>query len=233
MQKILIIIPTYNERKNIKFIYNKIKNNIRKFDLLFIDDNSPDNTRNLITKIRKNNKNIKLFVRKKKYGIGSAHKFGLTWAYKRKYPKVFTMDADGTHDPKYIKSMLKMSNEADIVLTNRFLKNNSLKDWPLHRKFLTYLRFFVIKFLFNNSRDSSGAFRCYNTKKVRLLDILKAKNNSYSFFWESVLILSKKYTIKEIPIKLHSRYLGESKMTLRDIIEAINHIFKIYLNLKI
>ena len=62
MQKILIIIPTYNERKNIKFIYNKIKNNIRKFDLLFIDDNSPDNTRNLITKIKKNNKNIKLFM---------------------------------------------------------------------------------------------------------------------------------------------------------------------------
>lgn len=231
MNKVLIIIPTYNEKKNINFIYKKIKKNVKKFDLLFIDDNSPDNTKELIFKLKKKHKNIKFFMRNSKKGIGSAHKYGLTWAYKKKYFKVFTMDADGTHDPKYIDLMLKVSHGADIVLTNRFLKNNSLIDWPLHRKFLTYMRFFVIKFLFNNSYDSSGAFRCYNINKVKLNDILKASNNSYSFFWESVLILNKKYNIKEIPIKLHARYLGESKMSLRDIIEAIRHIFKIYLKL--
>tara|TARA_S200000501_G_scaffold377984_1_gene438483 strand:- start:874 stop:1566 length:693 start_codon:yes stop_codon:yes gene_type:complete len=229
MNKLLIIIPTYNEKKNINFIYKKIKRNVKKFDLLFIDDNSPDNTKDLIFKLKKKNNNIKLFIRKKKKGIGSAHKFGLSWAYKKKYFKVFTMDADGTHDPKYVNSMLKLSNEADIVLTNRFLKKKSLVDWPLHRKFLTYLRFFVINFLFNNSHDSSGAFRCYNIKNIKLSDILRATNNSYSFFWESILILKKKYIIKEIPIKLQARYLGESKMRLKDIIEAIKYILKIYL----
>ena len=83
MNKLLIIIPTYNEKKNINFIYKKIKRNVKKFDLLFIDDNSPDNTKDLIFKLKKKNNNIKLFIRKKKKGIGSAHKFGLSWAYKK------------------------------------------------------------------------------------------------------------------------------------------------------
>ena len=79
MNKLLIIIPTYNEKNNIKKLFYKIKKNVKKFDLLFIDDNSPDNTKKEIKKLIKKNKNIKLIVRKKKMGIGSAHKFGFKW----------------------------------------------------------------------------------------------------------------------------------------------------------
>ena len=140
------------------------------------------------------------------------------------------MDADGTHDPKYIKSMLKTSINSDIVLTNRFLKSKSLIDWPIHRKLLTHLRYKVISVLFKNKFDSSGAFRCYNPDAVNINDILKTKNDSYSFFWESVLRLSTKYRIKEIPIKLNPRYLGESKMMIKDIFAALMQILRIYLN---
>jgi len=233
MNKILIIIPTFNEKKNIKKLFYNIKKKVKKFDLLFIDDNSPDNTKKEIKKLIKKNKNIKLIVRKKKMGIGSAHKFGFKWGYKRNYSKIITMDSDGTHNPKYIKKMIKRSINSNIVITNRFLKKNSLDDWPIHRKLLTYFRYYLISFLFNKSYDSSGAFRCYNTDQVKLKHLLLAKNNSYSFFWESILILDNKYLIKEIPIKLHARYLGESKMMIFDIIEALRYLLKIFYKIKI
>ena len=233
MNKLLIIIPTYNEKKNVKKLFYNIKKKVKKFDLLFIDDNSPDNTKNEIKKIIRKNKNIELIVRKKKMGIGSAHKFGFKWGYRRKYLKIITMDSDGTHNPKYIKSMVQKSINSNIVTTNRFLKKSSLDNWPIHRKLLTYLRYYLIGFLFNKSYDSSGAFRCYNTDQVKLRHLLLAKNNSYSFFWESILILDKKYSIKEIPIKLHARYLGESKMMISDIIEALKYLLKIYYKNKI
>ena len=122
MNKNLIIIPTYNEKTNIKFLINNLYKHQRNFDLLFIDDNSPDKTAEIIKKIQLKKKNIILFIRKKKAGIGSAHKMGLNWAFKKRYKKIITMDADGTHHPRYIKKMLKESDKSHLVITNRFLK---------------------------------------------------------------------------------------------------------------
>ena len=232
MKKLLIIIPTYNERNNIKKIIDKLLANIKNFNLLFIDDNSPDGTQKEIKNFMLKNNKIKLLTRKNKKGVGSAHKLGIKWGYKKKYLKIITMDCDGTHDPFYIKKILKKSNECDIVSTNRFIKKNSLSDWSYQKKFLTTFRYNLIKFLFNKSLDSSGAFRCYNTKQVKLKDILKAKNNSYSFFWESMLILNEKYIVKEIPIKLYARYLDQSKMKISDIFFALFYLFVFYFKWK-
>ena len=232
MKKLLIIIPTYNERNNIKKIIDKLLANLKNFSLLFIDDNSPDGTQKEIKNFMLKNNKIKLLTRKNKKGVGSAHKLGIKWGYKKKYLKIITMDCDGTHDPFYIKKILKKSNECDIVSTNRFIKKNSLSDWSYQRKFLTTFRYNLINFLFNKTLDSSGAFRCYNTKQVKLKDILKAKNNSYSFFWESMLILNEKYIVKEIPIKLYARYIGQSKMKISDIFSALFYLFAFYFKWK-
>ena len=232
MKKLLIIIPTYNERNNIKKIIDKLLTNLKNFNLLFIDDNSPDGTQKEIKNFMLKNNKIKLLIRKNKKGVGSAHKLGIKWGYKKKYLKIITMDCDGTHDPFYIKKILKKSNECDIVSTNRFIKKNSLSDWSYQRKFLTTFRYNLINFLFNKTLDSSGAFRCYNTKQVKLKDILKAKNNSYSFFWESMLILNEKYIVKEIPIKLYARYIGQSKMKISDIFSALFYLFTFYFKWK-
>ena len=106
MQDILIIIPVLNEEKNIFLIFNKIKQNLKKnFNILFIDDNSIDKTRQNIFYLKKKNKNIFLIKRPKRLGIGSAHKVGLKWGYKRKYKYIITMDCDGTHNPRYINKM--------------------------------------------------------------------------------------------------------------------------------
>ena len=228
---LLIIIPVLNEEKNISLILNKINKlrNIKK-DILFIDDNSSDNTRSEISIFKQKYKNIFLLKRSFKRGIGSAHKEGIIWAYKRKYPVIITMDCDGTHDPIYIPKMLRLiqSKKYQIVSTNRFLIKDSLKGWSLWRKILTYFRHVLITKMLNMRYDSSGAYRCYDLKKVKIKDILKAKNDSYSFFWESMFLLSKKYQISEIPIHLPGRSSGSSKMKLKDIIGALYYLCIIF-----
>ena len=228
-KRVLIIIPVLNEVKNIKPIVNKLKKN-NKFDVLFIDDNSKDGTVQNILREKKKHKGIFLIRRPKKLGIGSAHKDGLKWGYKKKYSIIVTMDCDGTHDPYYINKMIKLlvSKKIDLVSTNRFLNKNSLDDWSLWRKKLTTLRHYVIRLLLNIEFDSSGAFRCYDIKKIKLKDILIAENESYSFFWESIFILSKKYKIREIPIKLPGRLSGSSKMRFVDIFSAVIYLLKIF-----
>jgi dolichol-phosphate mannosyltransferase len=225
--KILIIIPVFNEEGNVKPLLNGIFKYFKKNkSILFINDNSQDKTKLEIKECQKKFKNIYLENRKSKLGIGSAHKFALRWAYRKKYKIIITMDCDGTHHPKYINKMIKLmvKKKCDIVSTNRFLKKNSMKGWSLWRKLITYTRFLVINTLFNIKYDSSGAYRCYNANNVNLKDLLKAKDNSYSFFWQSTLILNKKYYIDEIPIKLPARNQGFSKMKIKDILSGLYHV---------
>ena len=226
--KILIIIPVFNEEGNVKPLINRIFKYFKeKKSILFIDDNSKDKTKLEIKECQKKFKNIYLENRKSKLGIGSAHKFALRWAYKKKYKIIVTMDCDGTHHPKYIDKMINVlvKKKCDIVSTNRFLNKNSLKGWSLWRRFLTRTRFILINKLFNMKYDSSGAYRCYNANNIKLEDLLKAKNNSYSFFWQSTLILNKKYHIYEIPINLPARNQGSSKMQIKDIVSGLYYVF--------
>ena len=233
MNKTLIIVPVYNEEGNIKPLIKNIFKYLKKDkSILFVDDNSKDQTRLEIKECQKKYKKIFLKVRKFKLGIGSAHKYALKWAYEKNYKTIITMDCDGTHHPKYINQMIQTLKKKnfDIISTNRFLKKNSLNGWSIWRKFLTTLRYVVINKLLNINFDSSGAFRCYDAKKVKLKDLLKAKNNSYSFFWESTFLLNKKnYKIFEIPIKLPARLLGSSKMEFKDIFSALSYLLLFYL----
>ncbi len=230
--KKIIIIPTYNEKKNIIILLNQIIRLYKsRFEILIIDDNSPDGTSREIIIYKKKKKFIKLIKRNKKLGIGSAHKYGIKYAIKKKFDILITMDADGTHNPSYIRKFLHLIKNYDLITTNRFLNKESLKEWPLFRVFLTNLRHFLLKFFLGISIDSSGAFRCYNLKKMKLKDLLLAKDNGYSFFWESIYIIYKKgYSIKEIPIYLPYRTIGSSKMKFKDIFFAL--IYLIYISIK-
>lgn len=219
MKKTLIIIPTFNEIENIPKLIENIKKLEPDTDILIVDDNSGDGTGDFIRKME-NNKMF-LISRAHKMGIGSAHKDGIDYAYKNNYDFVITMDADGTHDPKYIHEMKKFNEEYDLINTNRFLNPKSLDDWPISRIIFTKIRFFLNLILLNVSYDSSGAYRCYNLKKINKEHILMSQSNSYSFFWESMFILKeKKYKIYEIPILLPYRKNGDSKITFLDILNS-------------
>ena len=229
MKKILIIIPTLNEKGNIIIILKKIKRYNSKVSILFVDDNSNDGTLNEIKSYQKKNKRIYLLLRKKKRGVGSAHKDGLKWGYKKNFDYICTLDCDGTHDPKDISKMLKLIKKCDLVNTNRFLNKNALANWKLDRIVLTKLRYFLVKIFLKTNLDSSGGFRLYDRSKINLKDILLAKDNHYNFFWESLFLLEKKYSIKEIPIILPKRSLGKSKMKIKDILYGFFYLIKVFI----
>ena len=229
MKKFLIIVPTLNESGNVTIIFNQIKKFQKKSDILFIDDNSIDGTKKEILHLKKISKKVFYLFRKNKKGIGSAHKDGIIWAYKKKYGYICTMDCDGAHHPKDISKMLKKIKYCDIVSTNRFLKKNSLVNWSYSRIFVTKMRFFLVQFMLGTKLDSSGAFRLYDSKKVNIKDILYAKDMHYNFFWESFFFLEKKYLIKEISVTLPVRSLGKSKMNFKDIIYGLFYLVKTHL----
>ena len=231
MRNILVIVPTLNEKSNIIILLKKLKLTKILHDILFIDDNSKDGSQEVIKKITKKNRNINYIFRPKKLGIGSAHKEGFVWSYKKKYKIIVTMDADGTHDPKYMKFMIQklQNSNYDVVITSRFLKKNSLKNWPLFRIILTTLRHIAISFLLFMPYDASGAFRCINCKKVKLRDLILTKQDSYSYFWESLFILhKKKYKILQIPIQLPYRNVGSSKMQIKDVIFSLYYLLIVF-----
>tara|TARA_B100001057_G_C22744266_1_gene909109 strand:+ start:510 stop:1217 length:708 start_codon:yes stop_codon:yes gene_type:complete len=230
MKNTVIIIPTLNEEKNIPKIIKKILKVNKNFKILFIDDGSKDNSQMLIKSFKKKFKNISYIFRKNKSGIGSAHKEGLKICYKKKYKFVITMDADGTHDPNRIPAMFKLMKKENshIINTSRFVLKNSLPGWPFSRKMMTYIRHFLIIFFLGLRYDASGAFRLYNTKLVKISNILLAKDNRYAFFWESLYILKKKNNkINEIPISLPYRIFGSSKMKSSDIISSFFYLISI------
>ena len=114
--------------------------------------------------------------------------------------------------------MLKFIIENNIVITNRFLLKDSLKNWEMKRVLITKLRFHFIKFLLGSKLDGSGGFRLYDLKKININDIFMSKSNNYNFLWESIFLLEKRYKIYEIPIILPNRSLGNSKMKFKDLI---------------
>ena len=192
MNNIIIIVPVLNEKRNIEILFEKLNTTNIGFDLLFIDDNSSDGSREIIENLVKNNQNINYIFRPKKMGVGSAHKDGFIWAYKKNYKTIITMDADGTHDPKYIKFLINELENCDIVITSRFLEKNSLENWPLFRVFLTRLRHITISLLLSTPYDSSGAFRCINCQSVSLSDLILAKSDSYPYFLGKYFYITQK-----------------------------------------
>jgi dolichol-phosphate mannosyltransferase len=228
--KVIVIIPTLNEENNIEIIIKKIIFFHKKIKILVVDDESKDNTINIVKKINK--KQVSYVIRKKDKGLGSAHKYGILYSYLKRFDYCITMDADGTHDPKKIDQMinyLKYKNY-DIINTSRFVQKNSLDDWPLYRKFLTKLRFYIVKIILNTNFDSSGGFRAYNLKKVDNKFLNLVKNNNYFFLIESLFYLEKLgYKIKDIPIKLKFRAADQSKMRLFHIMDSLWSLIKLRL----
>ena len=232
--KVLLVIPTLNEFGNIQKIYKRIQSLNKKINILFIDDNSTDGSKRIIIDLKKRNKKVDYLFREKKLGIGSAHKVGIKLAKKKNYRYVCTMDCDGTHDPIHIRQMLNKIKNCDLVISNRFLKKNSLKGWNLKRKIITKLRYYLVWMLLGTKLDGSGGFRLYDLKKVKLNDILNVKDNNYNFFWQSAFLLEiKKYKILEISIKLPNRAIGSSKMRLKDIIVGVLSLIIFFIKYKI
>ena len=136
--KILVISPTYNERKNIKRLVDMVLGENPEFHLLIVDDNSPDGTGKKIEKLQKKYTNLFLETRLKKSGLGTAYIFGFKWALENKYDYVIQMDADLSHNPKDLPLMVKKLKDYDVIIGSRYIKGISVVNWPLRRLMLSY-----------------------------------------------------------------------------------------------
>lgn len=229
-KKGLIFIPTYNERDNLASMIERITRlKIQNVEILIIDDNSTDGTSLIADKLATANYGLHVIHREKKSGIGSAHLAALEWAYSNKYRYILTMDCDFTHLPEAIPLLLVHLPAADLVLANRFLQKDSLKEWSLQRKMMTWLSHNSCRLLLGIPYDPSNAFRVYNLENIpeRLFGLVTSKG--YTFFMESLYILSLNiHNIAEVPVSLPRRVAGESKMKLRDVINGIRFLFYLF-----
>jgi len=226
----LIFIPTYNEKENARDLYKEIKALGIKADILFMDDNSPDGTGGILDTIAHNDSSVKVIHRPGKLGIGSAHSQGIRYAYDHGYKKLLTMDCDFTHMPADIPRMLEASQGWDVVIGSRYLRDNSLPGWNPLRRFLTYFAHFLTRVCLGNHFDASGAFRVYDLQKIPMGVFQLVESKSYSFFFESIFILTKNhFTINEIPIVLPSRTYGHSKMNCFEAFKSARYLLRLTL----
>ena len=180
--EILVFIPTYNEQENVREICSRLLNLNLDLDILFIDDDSPDGTGDVLDQLAKQHSNLHVIHRAGKLGIGSAHLDGISWAYDNGYSTLITMDCDFTHKPETIPEFLQQSDDHDIVIGSRFLHKESLREWNLYRKAFTHLGHFLTRKLLRLRYDATGAFRLYNLEKIPSEMFNLIESESYSFF---------------------------------------------------
>jgi len=236
--KILAISPTYNEKKNISELINRISQLPLEIDLLIVDDNSPDGTAGIVKDIMIQNKNAYILERGKKLGLGTAYCEGFQWALDRGYDLIFQIDADLSHNPEDILRMVEMSKSSDLVIGSRYISGVNVINWPMRRLLLSYSANLYAKFLIRFPiKDSTGGFKCFHRKVLESIDLKTINSQGYSFQIEmNFLAWVKGFKIQEIPIVFTDRTVGESKMNRGIVFEAIRmvpkllvrKIFKIY-----
>lgn len=226
----IIIIPTYNEKKNLSLIIPKIRKLNLGTDILVVDDNSPDGTGKLADGLSK--KYIgKVFVlhRTKKDGLGKAYIAGFKWALKKKYNIVIQMDADFSHDPKYLKIMMDKIKKYDLVLGSRYVAGGGTKGWGIDRKIISRGGSLYSKIILGIPlNDLTGGFKCWKTSLLKKIDLDSITSNGYSF---QIEMNYRAYTtgakIKEIPIVFIDREIGKSKMSKAIVWEAMTKVWLI------
>ena len=220
--KTLIFIPTYNERDHAPAICRQLLDLGLAADLLFLDDNSPDGTGEVLDELAAKQENLFVIHRPGKLGVGSAHLDGIAWAYERGYDQLITLDCDFTHSPADVLKLLEYAPRYDVVVGSRFLASGSLPDWKWYRRVLTHCGHFLTRHLLRISQDATGALRIYNLSRVPRPLFALVKSQGYSFFFESLfLLLRNGCSVHEVSIVLPARTYGESKMAFRDIVRSV------------
>ncbi|MBK6538747.1 MAG: polyprenol monophosphomannose synthase [Ignavibacteria bacterium] len=226
-----MIIPTYNEADNIqKIIPEVLKNSSpeNEFNVLVVDDNSPDGTAELAESL--NISNVKILKREKKSGLGTAYLAGFKYAIKNNYDYVFEMDADFSHDPKYLKVFIdKILEGYDLVIGSRYINGISVLNWPLRRLIMSYLASVYTRMVTGlKVMDTTAGFMCYRVTSLKQINLDEVRSNGYSFQIEMKFKFYKRgYKIFEVPILFIDRREGESKMSRKVVYEAYFMVWKL------
>tara|TARA_B100000900_G_scaffold412156_1_gene433358 strand:- start:35 stop:754 length:720 start_codon:yes stop_codon:yes gene_type:complete len=227
MEKVLVIIPTYNEVENIQKVIDLTLKD-KAYDILVVDDSSPDGTADLVLELIKTHSN-QLFLeqRARKEGLGKAYIHGFRWALENNYDFIFEMDADLSHDPKELSTMLDyLKSDYDLVIGSRYVKGINVVNWPLSRILLSYLASVYVRWIsFMPIKDPTAGFVGYTRTVLEQLDFNKIRFVGYAFQIEMKFKIWKKgFNFKEHPIIFTNRVFGVSKMDGKIIWEALSAV---------
>ena len=226
MPNSLVIVPTYNEIENIELLLEAVFKLPEPFDVLVVDDNSPDGTADVVSGLIKTYPN-RLFLEKrlKKTGLGSAYIHGFKWALTRNYDYIFEMDADFSHHPKDLVRLLNaaLKEKLDMVIGSRYITGVNVVNWPMSRVLLSYGASKYVRFITGMPiNDTTAGFVCYSRKLLQEINLNSIKFVGYAFQIEMKFkAYLKKFAFKEIPVIFTDRTRGTSKMTKGIISEAV------------
>ena len=234
MSDSLIIIPTYNEKENIKSIIVAIFSLQKDFDILVVDDNSPDGTAGIVRELQLQFKD-RLFLeeRKGKLGLGTAYIHGFNYALKHSYGYIFEMDADFSHNPKDLELLYHACAKegSDMAIGSRYASGVNVVNWPMGRVLLSYFASIYVQVVTGMPiKDSTAGFVCYKRKVLETIRLDKVKFVGYAFQIEMKFTTWKfGFKISEVPIIFTNRALGESKMSTSILSEAVFGIIRMKL----
>lgn len=229
MEKVLVIIPTFNELENVRSIAADVLAECPAVEILFVDDNSPDGTGRIADEMAQADRRIHILHQDDKRGLGRAYLAGFKWALARDYTHIFEMDADFSHNPAEIPKFLDAIRNADLVLGSRYVNGIRIINWPLSRLILSqgassYVRM-VTGMPFS---DPTGGYKCFRREVLDAIDLDRIRSNGYSFQIEMTYTAWKLgFRIVEVPIVFEDRRSGHSKMNTDIIREALGMVLRL------
>ncbi len=237
MSRGVIVIPTYNEIENIEVILEKVFALDLGVDILIVDDNSPDKTYEKVQEIIDTNTyngQLHLLIRAQKEGLGKAYVAGFKWCLEREYPFVIEMDADLSHDPKYLPAFIENIKEYDLVIGSRYVAGGGVVNWSPLRKFISFGGSTYARTILGISiKDVTGGFKCFRREVLEAIDLDGIISAGYAFQIEmNYRTILKGFKVKEVPIIFEDRVAGKSKMSKKIFIEALLNVVTLRLNKK-
>lgn len=229
-EKALVIIPTFNEKENVRNIITAALNADPRVEVLVVDDNSPDGTGDIVASLSAADARTHLVRRAGKLGLGTAYRDGFRWALDRDYEYVMEMDADFSHDPAEIPRFLDAAQGADFVLGSRYLEGNvTVMNWPMSRLMLSYFaNVYARRVTGMKLWDATGGFKCFHRRVLEAIDLQDVRSNGYAFQIEmSFRAFRKGFRGVEIPIVFTDRAHGTSKMHGGIVREAILMVWRL------
>ncbi len=213
----IVIIPTFKESENIEALVKSISSLNIAFDILIIDDNSPDHTADIVKDLQKLFPNLHLIERSGKLGLGTAYITGFKWALERNYDLIYEMDADFSHDPRDLVKLYRActNDKSDVAIGSRYISGVNVVNWPLSRVLMSYFASIYVRLVTGMKiMDTTAGFICYKREVLENIKPQQIKSVGYSFQIEMKFIAWKlEYKIKEVPIIFTDRKLGSSKMS--------------------
>jgi dolichol-phosphate mannosyltransferase len=227
--RVLIVMPTYNERQNLEIMAQRIRESIPDADLLVVDDNSPDGTGDLAEKLVETDPRVHVMHRTEKAGLGKAYLSGFTWALEHGYDVVVEMDADGSHRPEDLPRLLDaIAAGADGAIGSRYVPGGKVVNWPRKREILSRCANVYVQVMIGfGIKDATGGYRAYTAATLRRIDLTNVESTGYSFQVDmTVRIMKAGLRLVEVPITFVERERGVSKMDSAIIREAFWRVFQ-------